>query len=56
MATVREHGTLGLDALWKQLRDTPPPFPPATHGDVMRPLGALRGNGAAAATASEPAG
>jgi formamidase len=32
VSTVREHGTAGLNALWKQLRDAPPPFPPAVHG------------------------
>lgn len=44
---VREHGTLGLNALWKQLRDIPPPFPPAripyADGEVMRGLGPLGG-------------
>ncbi|GII97359.1 carbon-nitrogen hydrolase family protein [Sinosporangium siamense] len=43
VSTVREHGTAGLNALWKQLRDAPPPFPPALYGystgEVMRDLG-----------------
>ena len=49
VSATREHGTAGLNALWKQLRDAPPPFPPAVHGyaagAVMRdlgPLGAVR--------------
>jgi formamidase len=47
VATIREHGTAGLNALWKQLRDAAPPFPPAIHGyargEVMRGLGPLPG-------------
>lgn len=43
VATVREHGTAGLNALWKQLRIAPPPFPPAidgyAQGEIMRGLG-----------------
>jgi formamidase len=43
VGTVREHGTAGLNALWKQLRDNPPRFPPAIEGypsgAVMRGLG-----------------
>ncbi|MBB4661380.1 nitrilase-related carbon-nitrogen hydrolase [Conexibacter arvalis] len=46
VATVREHGTAGLNQLWKQLRDFPPPFPPALEsyaaGEIMRDLGPLR--------------
>jgi len=51
VATIREHGTAGLNALWKQLRAAPPPFPPAIHGyaqgAVMDGLGAFPepGNG-----------
>lgn len=45
VTATREHGTAGLNALWKQLRDAPPPFPPAVHGydrgEVMRHLGPL---------------
>ena len=52
VSTVREHGTAGLNALWKQLRDAAPPFPPALlgydAGAVMRGLGPLR-------TPTEPA-
>ncbi|WP_457033921.1 carbon-nitrogen hydrolase family protein [Kitasatospora sp. P5_F3] len=52
VSTVREHGTAGLNALWKQLRDAAPPFPPALlgyeAGAVMRGLGSLR-------TPTEPA-
>ncbi|MCY7417719.1 MAG: carbon-nitrogen hydrolase family protein [Chloroflexi bacterium] len=41
---VREHGTAGLNPLWKQLRDKPVPAFPAYRegfpvGDVMRDLG-----------------
>jgi len=47
VTSVREHGTCGLNAVWKQLRDYPPPFPPATagyaSGAVMRDLGPLPG-------------
>lgn len=47
VATVREHGTAGLNPLWKQLRDCPPPFPPAqlgyAEGAVMEGLGPLGG-------------
>lgn len=43
VGTVREHGTCGLNAVWKQLRDYPPPFPPAAGGAVMRGLGPLPG-------------
>lgn len=43
VSTIREHGTAGLNAIWKQLRDAPPPFPPADlgyrAGEVMRGLG-----------------
>lgn len=50
--TIREHGTAGLNALWKQLRDAAPPFPPAIHGyaqgEVMRDLGPLPGTPGAA--------
>ncbi|SDH11491.1 formamidase [Sinosporangium album] len=46
VTTVREHGTAGLNPLWKQLRDAPPPFPPAVYGysagEVMRDLGPMR--------------
>jgi formamidase len=46
VTTTREHGTAGLNPLWKQLRDAPPPlvgpyregFP---AGDVMAGLGPL---------------
>jgi formamidase len=43
---VREHGTAGLNMMWKQLRDGPvPPYPPAAEGyargAVMRGLGPL---------------
>ncbi|MGH3242727.1 MAG: carbon-nitrogen hydrolase family protein [Spirillospora sp.] len=45
VSAVREHGTAGLNTVWKQLRDAPPPFPPAAHGyaagEVMRTLGPL---------------
>ena len=45
VSTIREHGTAGLNTMWKQLRDCPPPFPPALHGydkgEVMRNLGPL---------------
>ena len=45
VSAVREYGTAGLNVLWKQLRDFPPPFPPAIYGyasgAVMRDLGAL---------------
>ncbi|WP_051787017.1 MULTISPECIES: carbon-nitrogen hydrolase family protein [Streptomyces] len=45
VATTREHGTLGLNPLWKQLRDAPPPFPPASEGydkgPIMTGLGPL---------------
>ncbi|HEX5596649.1 MAG TPA: carbon-nitrogen hydrolase family protein [Micromonosporaceae bacterium] len=48
VATVREHGTAGLNTMWKQLREWPPPFPPAVHGydrgEVMRGLGAFPGD------------
>lgn len=47
VSTVREHGTAGLNAMWKQLRDAPAAFPPALlgyeSGEVMRGLGPLRG-------------
>jgi formamidase len=47
VSAVREHGTAGLNAVWKQLRDAPPPFPPAIHGyaqgEVMRNLGPFPG-------------
>ncbi len=43
---VREHGTTGLNTMWKQLRDGPVPgYPPAAQGyptgGVMRDLGPL---------------
>lgn len=45
VGAVREYGTAGLNMLWKQLRDFPPPFPPATFGyaagEIMRGLGDL---------------
>jgi formamidase len=47
VATIREYGTAGLNALWKQLRESAPPFPPAIHGyaqgEVMRDLGPFPG-------------
>lgn len=47
VSAVREHGTVGLNALWKQLRDAPPSFPPAhdgyAQGEVMRGLGPMPG-------------
>lgn len=47
VGAVREHGTAGLNQLWKQLRDFPPPFPPAVEGyaagEIMRGLGPLAG-------------
>jgi hypothetical protein len=47
VSTVREHGTSGLNAVWKQLRDNPPPFPPATegyaNGAIMEGLGRFPG-------------
>lgn len=45
VSTIREHGTAGANPLWKQLRDFPPPFPPAAagyaSGAIMRDLGSL---------------
>jgi formamidase len=45
VSAVREHGTAGVNPLWKQLRDAPPPFPPAmagyASGEIMRGLGPL---------------
>lgn len=45
VGAVREHGTLGMNAVWKQLRDFPPPFPPGqagyASGAVMDGLGPL---------------
>ncbi len=43
---VREHGTAGLNTMWKQLRDVPPPAFPAYRegfpaGAVMRDLGPM---------------
>jgi len=47
VSTTREHGTAGLNALWKQLRDWSPPFPPAADGygkgEIMRHLGPMPG-------------
>jgi formamidase len=45
--TTREHGTAGLNPLWKQLRDAPPPLVGPYRdgfaaGDVMRGLGQMR--------------
>jgi formamidase len=45
--TTREHGTAGLNPLWKQLRDAPPPLVGPYRdgfaaGDVMAGLGELR--------------
>jgi formamidase len=47
VAMTREFGTSGLNQLWKQLRDEPPPpFPQYadgySSGEVMRTLGAFR--------------
>jgi formamidase len=46
VSVVREFGTAGVNPLWKQLRDAPPPFPPAAAGyaagEIMRGLGPLR--------------
>ncbi len=45
VGAVREYGTVGMNAVWKQLRDFPPPFPPAVAGyaagEIMRGLGPL---------------
>ncbi|MEV4287686.1 carbon-nitrogen hydrolase family protein [Nonomuraea bangladeshensis] len=60
VSTIREHGTAGLNALWKQLRDAAPPFPPAVHGyaqgEVMRDLGPLPGTPATAHPRTNPNG
>jgi predicted amidohydrolase len=47
VTTTREHGTAGLNPLWKQLRDAPPPLVGPYRegfaaGDVMEGLGPLR--------------
>lgn len=47
VTTTREHGTTGLNPLWKQLRDAPPPLVGPYRdgfaaGDVMTGLGELR--------------
>lgn len=47
VSTTREHGTAGLNPLWKQLRDAPPPLlgpyrDGFAAGDVMAGLGELR--------------
>jgi formamidase len=51
VTTVREYGTAGLNRLWKQLRDVPPPVFPQyrdgfSAGEVMRGLGPLKGSSA----------
>jgi formamidase len=48
ITTTREHGTAGLNPVWKQLRDAPPPLVGPSRdgfaaGDVMTELGPLRG-------------
>lgn len=59
VTTVREHGTAGLNALWKQLRDAPPPFPPATEGyasgAVMAGLGRFPGQRTSPVRVAHPA-
>lgn len=45
--TIREHGSLGMSPIWKQLRDFPPPLPFAREGyaagRIMEGLGPLHG-------------
>lgn len=60
VSTVREHGTMGTNAVWKQLRDFPPPFPPGrlgyASGAVMEGLGPLRARVGRTPPLAAPAG
>jgi formamidase len=46
VAAVRDRGTVGLNPVWKQLRDAPPPLPQYRDGfaagEIMRGLGPLK--------------